>query len=198
MPRGRRPRGVRVHCAELAPPEVRSRERIPLTSPARTLLDCAPLLTDRALRRAVNDARRKCGLRLHQLADVVARHPNYKDGARLRALANLRGGPTRSEWEDEFPAFCRRFGLPQPVMSTRVAGFEVDALFAEEKVIVELDSVEFHLDRESFESDRDRDATTLAAGYPTVRITWERMHERPAAEAERLQRILRLRRRDAA
>ena len=58
-------------------------------------------------------------------------------------------------------------------------------------MIVELDGAEFHLDRYAFESDRDRDAELLAAGYVTVRITWERLKRQPAREAERLRRILR-------
>ncbi len=47
----------------------------------------------------------------------------------------------------------------------------------------------------AFESDRDRDAELLAAGYVTVRITWERLKPQPAREAERLRTILRGRRR---
>jgi very-short-patch-repair endonuclease len=76
-------------------------------------------------------------------------------------------------------------------MNVIVAGYEVDALFPEEKVIVELDSWEFHRDRSSFESDRDRDADTLAAGHVTVRMTWAQMSAR---EAKRLHRILEQRR----
>jgi very-short-patch-repair endonuclease len=83
-------------------------------------------------------------------------------------------------------------------MSAHVVGFEVDALFPDEKLIVELDSWQFHSGRASFEGDRDRDATTLAAGFGTVRITWERMRDRPGAEAQRLQQILQRCRRDAA
>ena len=105
-------------------------------------------------------------------------------------FATEKGGPTRSGWEDDLPAFCRHFGLPEPVLAAKVAGWEVDALFGAEKVIVELDGWEFHSSRESFESDRERDASTLAAGCVTVRLTWERMHERPAREAARLHTIL--------
>ena len=57
-------------------------------------------------------------------------------------------------------------------------------------MIVELDGAEFHLDRHAFESDRDRDADLLAAGYVTVRITWERLTQQPAREAARLKTIL--------
>ena len=58
------------------------------------------------------------------------------------------------------------------------------------KVIVELDSWEFHQGHPSFESDRDRDAALLAAGYVTVRITWERLMGQSEREAERLHAIL--------
>ena len=50
-------------------------------------------------------------------------------------------------------------------------------LFPAQQVIVELDGYEFHGTRQAFERDRERDATTLAAGYRTVRITWERLTE---------------------
>jgi very-short-patch-repair endonuclease len=79
-------------------------------------------------------------------------------------------------------------------MAAMVAGYEVDALFPREKVIVELDGWDFHSSRESFESDRERDASTLVAGHVTVRITYERMHDRPPEEAARLDEILRQRR----
>jgi hypothetical protein len=193
-PGDRRPKGVRAHQAYgLAPRDVRTHQGIRVTSPARTLLDCAPVLNDRALTRALNDARRSphARLRVHQLADVIERFPHHRGAKRLKPLVHVKGGPTRSEWEDAFPAFCERYGLPEPVMNTRVAGHEVDALFPAELVIVELDGWDFHSDREAFESDRDRDADTLAAGYHTVRATWERIHERPKREASRLHEILR-------
>jgi predicted transcriptional regulator of viral defense system len=51
---GARPTGVQVHrTATLARAEVRIVERLPVTSPARTLLDCAETLGERELERAV-------------------------------------------------------------------------------------------------------------------------------------------------
>ncbi len=193
-PGDHRPKGIRVHRARgLTPRDLRTHQGIRVTSPARTLLDCAPRLTDRALSRAANDARRspQARLRIHHLADVIERFPYHPGAAYLKPLLRVKGGPTHSEWEDAFPAFCERHGLPEPVMSTRVAGHLVDALFPSVRVIVELDGWDFHSDRDAFESDRDRDADTLAAGYHTVRITWQRMHERPMREAERLHQIIR-------
>ncbi len=162
------------------------------------MLDCAPRLTEKQLARAVNEALRSERLRRRDLADVVARFPRHQGARALKRFIDVEDGPTRSDWEDEFPQFCVEHHLPKPVMSAVVAGHEVDALFPEEKVIVELDSWKFHSDRDSFESDRDRDADTLAAAHVTVRITSARMKRRPVREAARLQAILKDRRHRAA
>ena len=189
--RNRRLPGLDVHTSErLLRRDFRRENGIRVTSPARTLLDCAPLLGQKALARAVNEALRRKLARRSDLADVVKRFPHHRGARRLAGFVDAKGGPTRSGWEDDFPAFCRRFGLPEPVMAAHVAGWEVDALFPDEKVIVELDGWDFHRSRESFESDRERDATTLAAGHVTVRATWERIYERAAREAARLHTIL--------
>jgi len=90
-------------------------------------------------------------------------------------------GPTASEFEDAFTAFRRRFKLPPARINTTVAGFEVDAYFPAERVVIELDGWEFHSSRRSFESDRERDAALLALAIVTVRITWERLIETPEA-----------------
>ena len=50
-------------------------------------------------------------------------------------------------------------------MNALVEGLEVDALWPEQRLIVELDGYAFHRTRASFESDRARDATLQLAGY---------------------------------
>ena len=75
-------------------------------------------------------------------------------------------------------------------------GYEVDALFAAQRLVVELDGWEFHKGRVAFGDDRDRDADLLDFGYETVRITWDRLHETPEREAARLRRILARRERE--
>jgi Protein of unknown function (DUF559) len=165
-----------------------------VTSPARTLLDIAPRRTDKALRRAVNDLRIAGLLRVEDLVELLDRCATVPGAPRLRALVDTGGGPTRSELEDAFQDLSARFDLPPAQVNAHVAGYEVDALFPVERVIVELDGYEFHGDRDAFESDRERDATTLAAGFETVRITWERMKRTPAQEAARLHAILAARR----
>jgi Transcriptional regulator, AbiEi antitoxin len=187
--------GIRVHCSTaLARRDIRTHLGIRVTSPARTLLDVAPRLSDPALRRVVREARLSPYMRESQLADVVARFPRHPGAARLKPLIEAPSGPTRSEFEDGFLAFCADHGLPRPRTNVRIAGHLVDAVFDVERLIVELDGFEFHGGRDSFESDRDRDADTLRVGHATVRITWQRMTKRPRREAKRLLAILENRR----
>lgn len=192
----RRPRGIRVHrSTTLRRREITTQLGIRTTTPARTLIDMSPRLKDKALKRAVNNALTSPWLTEDQLAETVAWHPTLAGARRIAALIGHGGighggTPTRSGWEDEFPAFCAEHGLPAPVMGARVCGYIVDALFVAERVIVELDSWAFHKDRIAFESDRERDAETLAHGFVTVRMTWERSERRPEREAHRLHAIL--------
>jgi hypothetical protein len=188
----RRPKGIRVHRARRVDRRDLTRHQgIPATSLARALLDQAPRMTAKSLTRAVNDGRLNGHLQLDTVADVLARNPAHLGKTKLAAILGLSAErPTRSTFEDEFPAFCKRYGLPPPQLNATVCGHEVDVLFPNEKVIVELDSWRFHSSRLSFERDRDTDADTLAAGFVTVRITWDRRQKDPDGEAARLRKIL--------
>jgi hypothetical protein len=183
----RRPRDITVHRCALHRRDLTTQRGIRVTSPARALLDWAPQLTDAQLTRAVNDARRARLCSPAALAELLARNRNHPAARRLKPFADPASPLTASRLEDRFAAFCVRYGLPAPAFNVRVCGFEVDALFAAERLIVELDSWEFHQDRSAFETDRRRDAVTLAAGYGTVRITAARLDDR---EAARLRQIL--------
>ena len=183
-----RPKGITVHRSRtLHRRDLTTQRGIRVTSAARALLDSAPALTDTALTRGVNGARRARLCSPTALAELLARNPTHPGAQRLTPFADPHSPFTRSTFEDRFATLCQTHELPTPRFNTHVCGYEVDALFEAEKLIVELDSWEFHRDRSSFVNDRNRDADTLAAGYATVRITWERPDE---AEAKRLAQIL--------
>lgn len=187
----RRTKGIRVHrSTTLRRHDVTRQLGIRVTTPARTALDMAPRLNDKSLKRVVNSMLNSLWSNQDQFAETVARHPSAPGAKRIVKLLGLPGTPTRSGWEDEFPVFCKRYGLPIPVMGAPLCGYIVDALFPAERVIVELDSWPFHQGKPAFETDRERDAVTLSQGFVTLRVTEERLDERPQAEAERLHAIL--------
>jgi len=90
--------------------------------------------------------------------------------------------------EDAFLAFVARHRLPAPEVNTVVAGYEVDTLWRPQRLIAELDGYETH--RFAIETDREKDADMLAAGYRVVRVTWERLTDRPGREAARFRALL--------
>lgn len=155
---------------------------------ARALLDSAPTLKSPG--RAISDARHARLTTPARIAELISRNPTHPGATILRSFVAPGQGPTRSDFEDRFGPFCARYGLPMPVFNTIVGGYEVDAYFPHQRLIVGLDSWEFHQDRDAFESDRERDAAHLAQGLPTVRITWERLNDMPAREARQLDQIL--------
>ncbi len=190
-PKERQHRGIRVRCSRtLTPHDITRHYGIPVTTLARTLLDLADVLTDRRLARAVNEARLKQRSVLNQLQALIARSPG-RATTHLRRFTQHAGAPTRSVFEDAFLAFCQHHGLPDPVVNETIAGHEVDMLWPEHGLAVELDSREHHDTDDRFETDRDRDADLLIAGVRVIRLTWRRMTETPNREAERLAALLR-------
>jgi very-short-patch-repair endonuclease len=67
---------------------------------------------------------------------------------------------------------------------------EVDALWPDARLIVELDSWEFHAHRAAFEKDRSRDTDHLLAGYRTIRVTHRQLSDGPDRLAAQIRALL--------
>ena len=187
-PGSRRRPGIRTHRSRtLTQHDVRRRHGIPVTSPVRTVLDLQPQLPDTQLIRMVNDLRVAGHLRATAFAELCERSTRI-----ARLLGD--GGLTRSALEDLFRSYVARHDLPMPELNVRIRignrWREVDALDRGARLIIELDSWRHHADRGSFERDRAKDATALAAGYRTLRTTHRRLAEGGAQEAATIRTIL--------
>lgn len=97
---------------------------------------------------------------------------------------------TRSEAERRFLELVRLAGLPRPAANVLVCGHEVDALWREQALVVEVDGYAFHSSRVAFERDRRRDADLHAAGLRVFRVTWRQISEEPYALVARLAQTL--------
>jgi very-short-patch-repair endonuclease len=180
-PRRLQPRpGLHPHRAVLANDEITTKDNIPTTTPARTLLDLAAVLPSHALERALHQAEiRHRGDQL-SLDELLERHAGARGIKALRhILATQRLGATitRSKLEDDFIAFLAETDLPRPNVNTIIEGEEVDFAWSESRLIVELDGYDTHSNRQAFEDDRARDRMLQAAGWRVVRITWRQLHE---------------------
>lgn len=150
----------------LAPP-ITVIDGISVTTLGRTLVDLADVLSETRLERAFADAE---PLRVLNLGDIEP-IPGRPGAARLRrVMAGLLSADTKSELERRFAAFLRDSGLPWPVFNTLVEGIEVDVLWRDQRVVVELDSYEYHgRARMPFEEDREKDIRFQLAGYTVIR-----------------------------
>jgi hypothetical protein len=183
----RRP-GLLTHRSHtLLPGEVQRRRGVPVTAAARTVLDLQSRLTDPRLVRMVNDLRRAGHLRDSAFRQLCERSTRVD-----RLLGE--GGRTDSALEDLFTGFVNRHRLPMPEVNVHlmIGGRvrQLDALYREAKLIIELDSWTFHSDRTTFEVDRAKDALALAEGYRTVRSTHRRLTQGGSQEAAIIQRVL--------
>ena len=172
--------------------EVRRFRRIPVTSAARTVLDVAALVAVDELERIVAEAegRRLVGER--ELVDVLARNSGRNGAAPLRALLEGDGDParTRSRAERKLLKLLRAASLPAPETNARLGPYEVDLLWRDRRLAVEVDSYSFHSGRPKFERDRLRDADLQARGFRVVRVTWRQLTREPDAVVARIAHLL--------
>lgn len=156
--------GIRVRrTSSLSRRDVRRLGRIPVTSPARTLLDLAAEVGASDLERAVAEAlaRRLVGRR--ELLNQLARNRGRRGTAPLRTLLEANGGParTRSEAERRFLALVRRADLPEPETNVKLGPYEVDFLLQ-------------------------------VRGFNVIRVTWRQLTGTPEAVLARIVRALAL------
>lgn len=177
-----------VHRLELGPEEVVVREGIPVTTPVRTVIDLADLLTERRLERALDEA-----AFLDLDLTGLAPRPRRRGSGRLgRVLSSHELGSTwtRSELEEAMLALCRRAELPAPRVNSDVGGREADFHWPSQRLVVETDGWRSHGRPFAFERDRKRDADLVEAGWRVVRITRRRLAAEPDLVAAQLSRLL--------
>lgn len=188
--------GIRIHCVEsIDARDTRTLHGIPITTPARTLLDLAPVLPPYLLERAIAEAQVRRLVRKRDLIDQLDRNRGRRGTRALREVLVLEGGPafTRSKAERRMLRLLRASGLPLPHVNAKLEGYEVDFLWREQRLVVEVDSFRFHSPRARFERDRERDATVAAAGYTVIRVTWRQLVDAPEAVVARIAAALAVR-----
>jgi very-short-patch-repair endonuclease len=172
--RGRkRRRGIRIHrCTTLGKvplstdgsqrrlaPLVTVRDRIPVTTVARTLADIPSTLAPYLVRRAIREAEF------------------------LKLPTGIETDRTRSDLEQDFLRLCRRYRLPLPEVNIVIGGMTVDFLWRDRMLVVETDSYATHGGTVAFEDDRERDLRLRRLGYSVHHFSERQLELEPAAIA---------------
>lgn len=191
--------GVTVHrTGDLVPRDVTVHDTLPVTTPARTIVDLAGVIGPRQLAAVLDAAllERLVGYEaVGEVAERVCRR-GKKGSAALRRLLDERGhGLVRSATALE------RLGL-KALGLTRSGGWSVqfpvpwaperrfDAAFPQARVAVEWDSRRWHTAVEDFKSDRERDRAAVLNGWVVVRFTWHELEQDPWAVATEIDRMV--------
>jgi very-short-patch-repair endonuclease len=193
--------GIQAHrSCHLLPQDVVVEQGLPVTSPARTVLDRAATLSARDLERELDEALVVQRIvRRRQLEDVLARSNGRNGAAVLRRLlaARTRETLTRSEAERMFLRLIRKAGLPEPETQVPIEGFTADFLWPEIGVVFEIDGYKFHTSRRAFDRDRRKDRVLKAAGFDPNRVSRDQVKHEPlsvvahvAAAVSRAQRAV--------
>jgi very-short-patch-repair endonuclease len=192
----RAPAGVIVHRSPFRSDEVGVVAGIRVTSVSRTLFDLAAELPKRGVERALNEAEvRRLSDRL-SIPDLLDRYPGRRGAATLRDLlaSKAPGGIVRNEFEERFVDLLDANRLPRPrfnaTLPIRGRLLEVDCLWRQQRLVVELDGRAVHGTDRAFEGDRERDRLLLIEGWRSARVTWRQLRDEPDAIAADLRSLL--------
>jgi hypothetical protein len=169
--------GIRVHGR-------RTCERIwerglPTTSIEQALLDYAAVAPLERVRHALANAD------YHHVLDIAALQVIAGNGGAKLRMALKRHEPklarTRSPLERIFLPFCERTGIPLPDdLNVWIEGVLVDAVWWEQKVVVELDGKDNHSSWAQIQTDRGKELKLRAAGFAVCRYVTAQLEEEPA------------------
>ena len=187
---------VVVHCGEVARNDRRIRLRIPVTSPARTLVDLAAMLDEESLE-AVAEGFFHRGvttpLAVQRCLDANGGTGRAGSG-RLRALLKDRDqAPLEYKLEVKLWRLLRKAGLrPVRQFEVRCGGkkFRLDFAWPILKVGVEGHGFAAHGGRLAHVRDTRRLAELVGAGWRVVPVTWEECTQAPDAAIDRIRGAL--------
>lgn len=198
---GRKVDGIRPHrCRAPGPDELAVCDGVPCTTPSRTLVDLAGVLGRTGLRSAVEQGA------VHGILDVAAVDRALDRGRRRRGVPLLRAiidnwrseearvPRLRSALEAKLLSLILGHRLPRPACNQRLQvgsrAFEVDFLWRDQRLVVEVDGYASHGTRAAFERDPRRDQALLLAGYRVARFTWDQVEREPEGTASTIARLL--------
>ena len=203
IPRGRKFRrsDVRVHTStDLDRTTPRAVNGVPLTDPARTMLDVARFVSDTRLLRSVESARRAGLVTWTELIETLRRHarrgrPGIRRLRRVIASGAHRDEITDSEFEILVIVLLLEHGFDEPVLHHRVLDgdrlvAEVDLAYPRQKVAMELDGA-VHREAEVWERDHEKGNELRLLGWTVLRYTWRMYRDQPDRIVRELRAALR-------
>lgn len=174
--------GSRVRRRDLKPDDIIEHNGLRVTTLPLTVVEAAvrkgggPQLMDQALQLHTD---------LPKLWAAHLRNKGRWGSPRARMLLQASKEGTRSAAERLFARLLRQAGITGWKANQKLLGWEVDFLFEDAKVVIEIDGFAYHSDPEAFQRDRIKQNALVRARYQVLRYTWidlNRYSDRALAE----------------
>ncbi len=190
-----------IHWLEepIPPDDITTMDGIPVTTPARTLLDLLTVEPESVVERALDDAVRRRLVTLRFL-DSWLQDPRRKRHRGWRAMrglvdARLDAGITESHLEDDVLRMLRAARLPDPQLQYILRDGDrfiarLDFAYPEQRVAIEADGFRYHGDRQAFDEDRARANAVQSMGWLVLRVTAKHLEQDREAVAAWVRRAL--------
>lgn len=192
VPRSAHPRrrDIRVHRVALPPTDTTLHEGVPCTTPTRTLIDLAAVLSESRLERAINDADKLGLLTAERLRSELEGRSHLRGLPSLRRILDRDTFPlTDSELERRFLRLVASAGLPLPETGAHLNGYRVDFYWPELGLVVETDGLRYHRTAAQQARDRRRDQAHAAAGLTMLRFTHAQITHEPESVVRTLRAV---------
>lgn len=178
-----------VHRHALPRADVTTIEGIPVTTPARTLIDLASVTPAEAVEEALDDALRRGLVSIPHLRRRLAAlaRPGRPGVALMRRLLDARdpsAATPQSVFERRVLRVFREADLPEPVLQYEIRDGDqliatVDFAFPETRLAIEADGYRWHSGRRKWDHDRARLNRLTLLGWRVIHVTWTDLTRRP-------------------
>ncbi len=199
----RRPRPnpqLRLHESKLlVARDVTMLRNIPVTSPARTIVDVAAVASEERVEYLVETMQRLRRCTIDEIEEAALRLavPGRRGRKKLRVILARQGGRERhidSPTNLRLRSLLVKAGLGEPVMELRVEAlgrtYYADLAYPNERVVLECVSVKFHLRNEFYDKDSARRNAFLASGWIVLEFTWNQVFHEPDAVVNMVAKVL--------
>jgi len=177
----RRHGSILVYRSDRLAGETTELDGIPITTFARTVLDLAPQVSERALAWLVREGVRLGHVTVSILADCLGRHRGRRGARRVsEVIARYTGLPlerARSGAEVRAMEVLKDGQRPLPELNVRVAGEEADLVWRSQRLVIEIDGEPFHQD---VGNDARKQAAWERAGWTVKRLPSDAVYKRPS------------------
>lgn len=174
-----RPPRIRIHRVKpIYNKDRHTIDGVPVTSPARTLLDIASDPKTKLLGPAVNEGRIKRLVTNDSLQAVINRYPNMA-GIQALAAQLVDSSYSRSKAETLMKQLLETHNLPPAKQNQPLLGHEVDFIWPEHDLILEVNGFVFHSSRHKFDKDNSKVADLRLAGYDVIEVGWPQITKQP-------------------